>query len=183
VWKAGLSNYGRKPWITDMETGGRKDMRDWMSKTVVVLVAYFCLSGCSYTLSDIRGYEPYQTITSSKQPFELAKCIAMKIRAHTARYWREDSPAVSFEEYPNNTYRVVLLVPPRGPRGDILVKPMSMGTVVESKRITEGRAGDEAIGDILVKPTSAGTVVEFRRITRGWAGDSVVPEVIAGCAQ
>ncbi len=166
-----------------METQGRKDMRDWVAKVVVALVVGLCLSGCSYALSDIRGYEPYQTVTSSKQPFELAKCIATKIRAHTARYWCEDSPAVSFEEYPNNTYRVVLLVPPRGPRGDIIVKPMSMGTLVESRRIREGWAGDEAIGDILVKPTSGGTVVEFRRITRGWAGDSVVPELIEECAK
>ena len=166
-----------------METQGRKDMGDWVAKVVAALVVCLCLSGCSYAIPDIRGYEPYQTITTSKQPFELAKCIAMKIRAHTARYWCEDSPDVSFEEYPNNTYRVVLLVPPRGPRGDILVKPMSMGTVVESRRITPGGAGDEAIGDILVKPTRGGTVVEFRRITRRWAGDSVVPELIEECAQ
>jgi uncharacterized protein YceK len=158
-------------------------MRDWVAEVVVALVVCLGLSGCSHALSNIRGSEPYQTVTSSQQPFELAKCIAMKIQAHTARYWCEDSPAVAFEEYPNNTYRVVLLVPPPGPRGDIFVKPISMGTVVESSRITKEWAGDEAIGDILVKPASGGTLVEFRRMTRRWSGDSVVPELIEGCAK
>jgi uncharacterized protein YceK len=166
-----------------METQGRQDMKDWVAKVVVALAVCLGLSGCSHALSDIRGSEPFQTVTSSQQPFELAKCIAMRIQAHTARYWCEDSPAVAFEEYPNHTYRVVLLVPPPGPRGDIFVKPISMGTVVESRRITKEWAGDEAIGDILVKPASGETLVEFRRITRRWSGDSVVPEIIEGCAK
>ena len=169
--------------LADIDTDWRNDMRYWASKLVVALAVCLCLSGCSYTLSDIRKYEPYQTITSSKPPLELAKCIEIKIREQTERYWCEAAPAISFEEYPNNTYRVVLLVPPPGARGDILVKPMSMGTVVESGRIQRGWAGDGAMGDILVKPASGGTVVEFRRIAGAWPGDSLVPEVIKGCAQ
>lgn len=123
-------------------------------KPVVVIMVVLLLSGCTYSLSQIRENEPYRTLTSNKSPQELAKCIEIKIRAETGNTWYAAGPlAVALEEHPNNTYRIALTFP-----------------------------AYTAVADILVKPKDSGAVLEFRR-HHWWAGQSEVLEIIERCAQ
>jgi hypothetical protein len=108
---------------------GRKNMRRWVVKVVVPLVVVLFSSGCMATLSEIRTKEPYYTITSTKPPKELAKCIELKMRAQ----WG-DRFVVNLEEYENNTYRVAFTIPSTSAIADILVKPTDSGSAVEFRR-------------------------------------------------
>ena len=133
---------------------GNADMRGFGVKPVVAIMVVLLLSGCSYSLSQIRENEPYQTLTSGKPPKELGKCIELTIRAETGGRWLgQPITSIVLEEYPNNVYRVALTFP-----------------------------GYTAVADILVKSTDSGTVVEYRR-HHWWAGQTQVLEIIERCAQ
>jgi hypothetical protein len=128
-------------------------MRDWGSMVVVALVVALLSSGCVTvntipgSFPAIRGTEPYRTLTSTKAQKELAKCIEFTMRAEL-----EPALIVNLEEYPNNTYRVVI-------------------TCTTDNRTAYGRG---AVEDILIKPTDSGSIVECRK--RSWADR--VPEIL-----
>lgn len=106
---------------------------------VVALLVALLSSGCASTLSEIRTKEPCQTLTSTKTPQELSKCIEFKLRAELG-----GGLIVNREEYPDNIYRIALHQAHDGstPFGglassaltDILVKPMDSGSVVEVRK-------------------------------------------------
>lgn len=126
---------------------------------VVALVVALLSSGCASTLSGVRGNEPYCTLTSSKAPKELAKCIEFKMRAELG-----GGLIVNLEDYPNKTYRVAL-------------------QQAADRSLPLGIASS-ALTDILVKPTDSGSVVEVRK----WDWSSVtfqskILEMIERCAK
>jgi hypothetical protein len=105
----------------------------------VTLVVALLSSGCASTLSEIRTKEPSQTLTSTKTPQELSKCIEFKLRAELG-----GGLILNREEYSDNIYRIALHQAHDGstPFGglassavtDILVKPMDSGSVVEVRK-------------------------------------------------
>lgn len=122
-----------------LEAPAKSGWRRWLwgmgAKTAVALVVGFLLSGCLATVSEIRGKEPSRTITSTKTPQELSKCIEFAIREKHGGPW-----IVNREEYPNNVYRVVLTAT-MSAIADILVKPTDGGSVVEFRQ-AYGESGD-----------------------------------------
>ena len=97
---------------------------------VVAVMMILLVSGCSTPLSQIRENEPYHTLTSTKSPRGLAKCIELEARQSQigAQF------AVALEEYPNETYRVAITLPAYTAMADILVKPTNSGSVVEFRK-------------------------------------------------
>ena len=104
-------------------------MKDRWAKVVVAVVTVLLLSGCALSLSEIRAKEPSYTITSTKTPQELSKCIEFKMREEEVGFGGVHT--VVREEYENNTYRVIATWSGRTPIADILVKPKDNGSVVE----------------------------------------------------
>ena len=103
-------------------------MSNRWNKLLVAMMVILLSSGCSYSLSEIREFKPYYTLTSTKPPQDLAKCIELKMRA------RRNADVVNLEEYPDKTYRVTLTIPAHTAIADILVKPSDSGSVVEFRR-------------------------------------------------
>jgi hypothetical protein len=97
---------------------------------VLVMVVGLLLSGCAYTLSELRTKEPWQTLTSTKTPQELSKCIEFKMRAELG-----GNLTVNREEYSNNIYRVALQdLRLERAVADILIKPTDSGSFVEVRK-------------------------------------------------
>jgi hypothetical protein len=106
---------------------------------VMALVVALLSSGCASKLSEIRTKEPCQTLTSTKTPQELSKCIEFKMRAELG-----GGLIVNREEYPDNTYRIAL-------------------HQAQDGSTPFGKLASSALTDILVKPTDSGSVVEVRK--------------------
>jgi len=102
----------------------------WLKiKVVVVMVSFLLSTGCVTTLSEIREKKPSRTLTSTKSPHELAKCIEQKIRAGKIGA----NCVVALEEHPNNTYRIAITQYRSNTVSDIFVKPTDSGSVVECR--------------------------------------------------
>jgi hypothetical protein len=107
-------------------------MRGLGAKVVMVAFGVGLLSnGCSTTLSEIRTKEPCRSISSTKAPQGLAKCIEFKMQAELG-----GGLIVNLEDYRNSTYRVALQQGmDRGSAvADVLVKPADSGSVVEVRK-------------------------------------------------
>jgi len=107
-------------------------MKGFGAKAAMVAFGVGLLSsGCSTTLSEVRTTEPYRSISSTKAPQGLAKCIEFKMRAELG-----GGLIVNLEDYPNSTYRVALQQgTDRGSAvADVLVKPADRGSVVEVRK-------------------------------------------------
>jgi len=127
---------------------------------VMALVLALLLIGCASTLSEIRTKEPCQTLTSTKTPQELSKCIEFKMRAELG-----GGLIVNREEYPDNIYRIALHQARDG-------------------STPFGGLASSALTDILVKPAGSGSVLEVRKWD--WSSSTFLSnliEMIKRCAQ
>ena len=103
-------------------------------KVIVAVMVALLIGGCASSISQIRQNEPYLTLTSTKPPNEVAKRIDFRGRAETgSTVWRVN-PTIALEEHPDQTYHVVLTVPPVGGLADIVIKPSGSGSLVEYRR-------------------------------------------------
>jgi hypothetical protein len=109
-------------------------MNGQWTKFIPVVMVLLLLSCCSYSISEIRGYEPYRTFTSTKPPKEVAKCIELEIRAEKGMRFYEGPVGVALEEHPDQTYHVAITVPGYTAVADILVKPSGSGSLIEYRR-------------------------------------------------
>jgi hypothetical protein len=110
-------------------------MKVQWAKVIMVMVLASLIGGCTYSLAQIREYEPYKTFTSNKPPKEVAKCIEYKIREDKGASWYEAKGLpVVLEEYPDQSYRVSISIHDSA-MADILVKPSGNGSIVEYRRV------------------------------------------------
>ena len=127
---------------------------------VVPLMLALLLSSCASTLSEIRTKEPCQTLTSTKTPKELSKCIEFKMRAELG-----GGLIVNREEYPDDIYRIALHQARDG-------------------STPFGGLASSALTDILVKPKDSGSIVEVRKWD--WSSSTFLSnliEMIKRCTQ
>jgi len=110
------------------------DMKAQWGTIIVAVMVFLLIEGCASSISEIRQNEPHLTFSSINPPKEVAKCIDFRARAETGGSMWKVNPTVAFEERPDNTYYIVLTVPPYGGLADILVKPSGVGSVVEYRR-------------------------------------------------
>ena len=105
-------------------------------RTVVTVPLMMVLLLCSCaSLSEIRQREPYRTLTSSKAPKELAKCIELNARSEIGTRFNEPVYSVVLEEHPDQTYHVALTAPPTTAIADVHIKPSESGSTVECRTL------------------------------------------------
>jgi hypothetical protein len=109
-------------------------MKGQWGRIILAVMMALLLGGCASSISEIRQNEPHLTLSSTKPPQEVAKCIDLRARAETGGSMWKVNPTVAFEERPDQTYHIVLTVPPYGGLADILVMPSGSGSSVEYRR-------------------------------------------------
>ena len=120
-------------------------MKVQRAEVIVVVMLALLMWGCGVSLSQIRQDEPYRTFTSTKHPKEVAKCIEYKIREEEGARWYESKTTgtVALEEYPDQSYRIAITIPPYSAIADLLVKPSGRGSVVDYRTFLVLNSGRE----------------------------------------